>query len=158
MNAQAGHPSWLDCPSAREAVSLRMDGELHPLEHGRALESHLAACAECRDYERALAGLATEFARLRAVELPLGLLPRIARRAPRPRWSYWTARVAAGFVGFVGLGGSLLLLERGGSTAAPERHFFERLSLESTAHETVFADLPEYQLLRRFSPDAEESR
>ncbi len=160
MRTDEEHPSGLDCPSARDALSLRLDGELNPLDRGRALTVHLASCAKCRAYEDVLAGLATEFDGLRRGEPPHDLLARIERRARSRRGvSRWTARVAAGFIGFLGLGGAMLLLERGFPTSAPERHFFERLSVATNTHDSAFfGAVPEYQLLRRFSPDVEEPR
>ncbi len=42
----------MDCESARIAISSRADGE--PLADDEALSDHLATCAECRSYERAI--------------------------------------------------------------------------------------------------------
>lgn len=41
----------MDCHSAREAISARIDGE-DPGLPGSALDAHLASCAECRDWRQ----------------------------------------------------------------------------------------------------------
>lgn len=72
-----------DCMSAREAVSLRLDGELSELEAAR-LDAHLAGCAECRVFAAEIASTAVV---LRAAPLEQ---PRAAivlgrrRRLPTP--------------------------------------------------------------------------
>jgi predicted anti-sigma-YlaC factor YlaD len=155
------HAGGLDCPSARLALSVRSDGEPLPGSASEeALALHLAACEPCRAHGRALAALALEFSALRAVAPPPGLGERIARRASRRRRGVgWPARVAAGLVGFLGLGGTLLMLTGGEPEPAPGPHLFERLlSASDLGPAAYLATVPEYQLLRLTSPDDEDSR
>lgn len=66
-----------DCMRAREAASLRLDGELSELEELR-LDLHLHDCGACRAYAREIAAIAEE---LRAASLEQ---PRVAIFTPRP--------------------------------------------------------------------------
>jgi anti-sigma factor RsiW len=142
----------LDCQRAREQISTRMDGEL---ADAGALEAHLATCARCRAHERSLAAISSGFAALREPGPFRDLWPDIERRArPRPLVPV-LARVAAALVGFVGLGGAALLVERDGP--APERHLLDRLAPSAPGPDVLFASLPEYRLLRAL-PAHEESR
>lgn len=141
------------CARAREQISARLDGELTEPE---ALEAHLARCGQCRAHERTLATIARGFAALREPAALPDLWERIEHRArPRP-FVPALARVAAALVGFFGLGGTALLLERAG-TPAPERHLLERLAPLAHGPDALFASLPEYRLLRAL-PAREESR
>jgi hypothetical protein len=100
------------CEDVRTGLSARHDGE-HPAPAGE-LDRHLARCAECAGFERALASLgARVFDPLRAAEPPRGLAGRIAARAaqagqggPR-RVDRGVARLARGLaaalVGFLGV-------------------------------------------------------
>ncbi|HEY8704874.1 MAG TPA: zf-HC2 domain-containing protein [Gaiellaceae bacterium] len=54
-----------ECMSAREAASARLDSEVSELDVAR-LDAHLLACAACRAYAVAIAGVAAE---LRAAPL-----------------------------------------------------------------------------------------
>ena len=141
----------LDCTRAKEQLSARLDGEL--LESG-ALRAHLASCADCHAYERALAGLAGSFAGLRRGAPLADLWPRIERRArPRPALG---ARLAAAVVGFAGLGGAFLLVERA-APAGARTHALERLAAAAPTPDALFSALPEYRLLRAL-PAREETR
>lgn len=138
----------LTCASARERLSARLDGELRD---ARALEAHLGRCAPCRVHERELERLTRGFAVLRAQPpARTDLWPAIERRARRRSAVPVLARVAAALLGFLGVGGTARLFE--GERREPvERHLLERLSpLARTS--TLFADLPEYRVLRAFPP------
>ena len=142
-----------DCARARQELSTRLDGELAETGH---LEAHLARCPSCRAHERALASISRGFAALREPGPLPDLWERIERRArPRPLVPV-LARVAAALVGFVGLGGTALLLERA-DAPAPERHLLERLAPRAGGPDELFAALPEYRLLRAL-PAREDSR
>lgn len=142
------HPD-LDCVAARTALSARLDGELDAaLTDERVLRAHLAACGACRTHERELRALATAFAELRDEPALSDLWPSIERRARRAqRAPPLLLRVAAGLLGFLGLGGAVWFAQRGLAPRASERHLFERVSAPAPALETLFASLPEYRLL-----------
>ena len=142
------------CQRAREQISARLDGEL---AHAGALDEHLATCGRCRAHERSLATISSDFAALREPGPFRDLWPEIERRAsPRP-WVPVLSRIAAALVGFVGLGGAALLIERDGPALTPERHLLERLAPRTPGPDVLFASLPEYRLLRAL-PTREESR
>jgi len=148
----------LDCPRAREELSARLDGEL---PDDGALRAHLAVCGACRAHERRLVTLAAAFAGLRpgerAEEPVPDLWPRIERRATAPRAAPpLLVRLAAGLLAFLGLGAAAWLAQRGLAPRAAERHLFERVSAPAPALETLFASLPEYQLLH--TPPRENER
>src|SRR4051812_47920661 len=72
------------CPTVREALSARLDGE--PLGMpARALEQHLAACAACAEWEKA-AAVVTRRARLteapRVPDLTAAVLTALPRELP----------------------------------------------------------------------------
>lgn len=142
----------LSCAAAREQLSARLDDERTD-EAG--LATHLAGCAACRAHERDLAALARDFAALRAPSPLADLWPRIARRARRDSFTPLLARLAAAILGFIGLGGTALFVERGAPEPAASRHLVERLA--TGAQSSLFAALPEYRVLRAF-PVAEEPR
>lgn len=147
-------PGDFDCERAREHISARLDGEL--VDPG-ALQAHLARCPDCRAHERALDWFAPGFAALRENAPLPDLWADIERRArPRPVVPI-LARLAAALVGFVGLGGAALLVEREGGTPDPRQHLLERLAASAPDPDTLFANLPEYRLLRAL-PAREESR
>jgi ferric-dicitrate binding protein FerR (iron transport regulator) len=77
------------CDRAREWVSLRLDGELSPLEE-ELLDRHLELCHECRAFEEDVRW-ATDVLRLTPQERPARRLTVPAR--PKPRVS--TRRVTA---------------------------------------------------------------
>jgi ferric-dicitrate binding protein FerR (iron transport regulator) len=104
------------CERAREWTSLRLDGELSPLE-GELLDRHLEACDACRAFA-ADVGWATDVLRLTPQERPARrvMLPaRPARRVTRRRL---TAVAAAAALALGALVGSLL--ERPSSQAPAE--------------------------------------
>ena len=147
------HPGELDCERAREQISARLDGEL---ADAHALEAHLAGCARCRAHERSLAAVSRSFAALREPTPVPDLWEEIERRArPRPAVPV-LARAAAALVGFFGLGGAALLVERERAEQPPERHLLERLASSGRSPDALFATLPEYRLLRALP--REESR
>ncbi len=87
------------CDRAREAVSLRLDGELSAFGDAR-LDAHLARCAACAEFANDAAATAlmlrhAPYEPLRGgIELPL----RSARHARRAGGAMVAAAVAAGFV------------------------------------------------------------
>jgi anti-sigma factor RsiW len=119
MNRTHQESGDLDCERARVLISAHLDGE--PSETA-ALEEHLAGCERCRAHERALAWHEREFTTLREPAPVTNLWGRIERRARRRPAPQVLARVAAALVGFVGLGGTALYVERDGPARAPERH------------------------------------
>ena len=167
----------LSCVRAREQLSARMDGEHLRGEHLRgehlrgehlrgehlhdgALRAHLATCGACRTHERGLAALTRGFEALREAEPFSDLWPRIERRLhprrPRPfQTSPVLARVAAALIGFAGLGGAALLVERERAGAPPGRHLLERLA-PAAGPDSLFASLPEYRILRAFPSEVDE--
>jgi anti-sigma factor RsiW len=88
------------CDRVRSQISLQLDGELSQLE-SRMLASHLARCAECREYEAAVAAVT---ARLRAAPLEPVPHPITIRRARRALPGRMQVGVAAALA-FVVLGG-----------------------------------------------------
>jgi anti-sigma factor RsiW len=154
MNPNAG---TIRCEEARVALSARLDGEL-PDE--RPLVHHLAGCSACRGHERELAALARTFDALRAPETPpepvSDLWPRIAARLRPAAGAPLLARLAAGLVGFAGLGAAAWWVEGGArSPSGHGRHLVERLAVPLDPH-SLFAALPEYRVLRVFP--VEETR
>jgi predicted anti-sigma-YlaC factor YlaD len=143
----------LSCETARERISARLDGEDRRPE---ALAIHLEGCAACQAHERALMGLSSAFAKLRAAEVPqVNVWPSIELRArSRPR-SAIAARAAAALIGFASVGVVAMALER--RRAAPsERHLLERLTaLDGSAE--LLAAVPELRVLRAM-PRVEDRR
>lgn len=137
------HPH-ISCPDAREQLSALQDGEL---AEPAVLRLHLEGCAVCREHEHALAALARGFDGLREPGPVRDLWPAIERRArPAPAAPRALLRLAAALVGFVGLGGAALVVERG-RAPDPGRHLFERLG-PVAGPDALFASLPEYRILR----------
>jgi anti-sigma factor RsiW len=138
-------PTAPECQRFRDELSARLDGEL---ADAGALEAHLAACGRCRAHERSLAAFTQAFAALREPVPFRDLWPEIERRARPRRLVPALARVAAALVGFVGLGGTALLVERDGPEPVPELHLLDRLAPRASGLDALFASLPEYRLLR----------
>lgn len=157
------NPTELDCPSARMALSARLDGEL---DDERALGRHMSGCAACRDHDQALRELTHRWSVLREPARHTqwvdgaGLWTRIERSVrPPSTGSRALPRIAAGLIGFLGLGGPALLLEQRAESAVPmthspsSSHLVERLNPPRGASLAFLATLPDYQLLRRLPPD-----
>lgn len=94
----------MDCDTAREALSARIDGEREPIPAAR-VDEHLIGCAPCRDWQaaaveqtRLLRGLAGR-SQLAAVREPATRRPRRPER-PVVSWRRW----ALGAVGVVQVG------------------------------------------------------
>jgi predicted anti-sigma-YlaC factor YlaD len=83
-----------DCMQAREAASLRLDGELSELESVR-LGLHLRDCADCQRYARETASIALE---LRSAPLEQ---PSLEIFVPRRRRGYGVQVAAVAAVGLV---------------------------------------------------------
>jgi predicted anti-sigma-YlaC factor YlaD len=101
----------VDCTTAREAMSARLDGELSAVMD-EALDLHLAGCSSCA---RAATGLAdlTRRSRLRAAPEMPDLSDAVVRRVQmRARWS--VARVGLVVVVLSQVALTLPLLARGG--------------------------------------------
>jgi anti-sigma factor RsiW len=90
-----------DCRRTADRLTLYVDGELPPPEHG-AVEAHLAACPDCRRHAGAEAGARTVLrareAALRGTPLPPGLRTRceaMARRRPAHGGVPWPRRAVS---------------------------------------------------------------
>jgi predicted anti-sigma-YlaC factor YlaD len=85
----------MDCDSAREAVSARIDGESPGLPDD-VLETHLAGCPSCREWQQR-AHAVTRRARLGGAFLDRDLAPRVLAAVPaaEPWWRRGTTRRAA---------------------------------------------------------------
>lgn len=85
----------MDCDSAREAISARIDGE-EPRAAGHALDAHLPDCVGCREWQQR-AHSVTRRARLGGAFLDHDLTPRVLAAAPAagpPRWRKLAPRCA----------------------------------------------------------------
>jgi predicted anti-sigma-YlaC factor YlaD len=157
--------SPLDCTGAREHLPARIDGEL---ADDAPLRAHLAICVDCGAHAAALAGLARGFDAAREPRALPDLWPAIERRldprrAPRARPARVhpaLRNVAAALLGFAGIGAAALAVERG-RERTPGRHLLERLAAASATPHELFAELPEYRLLRlapSMTPSPERDR
>lgn len=149
----------LECRETRAALSARLDGEL---TNGRDLSIHLVHCGSCRDFEVSLSSFSAGWVELRGSAPPATLWSRIqarsdARTVRRPPKLAW--RLAAGLVGFAGVGGAGWWLDRNVSPPDSRAHWAESLTPITRTPETsaLFASLPEYQLLVGF-PRKENER
>ena len=93
------------CQSARERISLHLDGELSEFEQ-LALHEHLASCGACRAHAAALAEVSDG---LRSAPLEQPEFPVVLPYRPRIRVPLRTARAAAAvvavaFIGFTAAG------------------------------------------------------
>jgi len=92
------------CERGREWISLRLDGELSELAQ-KMLDSHLARCLECREFEEQVSAIALQLraAPLEQLERPVEIVGR-RFRVPARVWSLGAAAasVAAAAVGVVG--------------------------------------------------------
>ena len=84
-------PRTVLCDRVRAQVSLRLDGELSQLE-SRMLDSHLARCADCREYDADVTRITRE---LRAAPLEAMDNPIVIRRPRRVSALRLQAGVAA---------------------------------------------------------------
>lgn len=94
----------MDCTTAREALSARIDGEREPIPATRA-DEHLSGCEECRQWQAA-AVEQTQMLRRLAGRSQVAAVPSAPHRRPerRPRvWRSWP-RWALGAVGVVQVG------------------------------------------------------
>jgi predicted anti-sigma-YlaC factor YlaD len=106
-----------DCIRAREAVSLRLDGELPELDRAR-LDAHLRRCDDCRAFAASAAAVAVELRNAALEPVPaLVFAPR--ERRPRVRAASLAAAVAvvAAVVGPSFFVGKLLSPGKGGAPA-----------------------------------------
>jgi ferric-dicitrate binding protein FerR (iron transport regulator) len=128
------------CDRAREWVSLRLDGELSPLEE-ELLERHLELCDECRTFEEDVRW-ATDVLRLTPQERPARRLT--IRAAPKPRVSARrvTAIAAAAALALGALVGAIL---DGPSSTAPSQAPNELSFLTRDADE--LRELPRTRIL-----------
>jgi predicted anti-sigma-YlaC factor YlaD len=141
-----------------------MDGEL---ADDAPLRAHLAICVDCGAHAAALAGLARGFDAAREPRALPDLWPAIERRldSRTPRMRPVLVRsalrnIAAALIGFAGIGAAALAVERG-RERTPGRHLLERLAAASATPHELFAELPEYRLLRlapSMTPSPERDR
>jgi predicted anti-sigma-YlaC factor YlaD len=99
------------CERGREWISLRLDGELSELAQ-KMLDSHLARCPECREFEEQVSAIALQLraAPLEQLERPVEIVGR-RFRVPARVWSLGAAAAsvaaaAVGVVGFINIGSS----------------------------------------------------
>jgi ferric-dicitrate binding protein FerR (iron transport regulator) len=128
------------CDRGREWASLRLDGELSPLEE-ELLERHLEACDDCRAFEDDVRW-ATDVLRLTPQERPSRRLTLPARPAARVSHRRVTAVAAAAALALGALIGSLV--ERP-SSQAPANGPTEVSLLSNEAKQ--LRDLPRTRLL-----------
>jgi hypothetical protein len=128
------------CDRAREWASLRVDGELSPLEE-ELLERHLEACDDCRVFEDDVRW-ATDVLRLTPQERPSRRLTLPARTHSGPSRGRITAVAAAAALALGAVIGSIV--ERP-STQAPDTGPTEVSLLSNEAKQ--LRDLPRTRLL-----------
>ena len=128
------------CDRAREWASLRLDGELSPLEE-ELLERHLDACRDCRAFEDDVRW-ATDVLRLTPQERPSRRLTLPARPARRVTGRRLTANAATAALAAGALVGAVV--ERP-SSQAPANGPTEVSLLSNEAKE--LRDLPRTRLL-----------
>ena len=113
-------------PHVTERLSDFLDGELEAHEH-RAVEQHLAECAECRQVERELRGVLARAAvaidddQRPAQDLWPGIAERIGQGrvapfVPRRRFSFTLPQLAAAGIALMVLSGGLVWLATSGHT------------------------------------------
>lgn len=100
----------MDCPTCREALSARLDGEDRPGEATR-IDAHLAGCAACREFHDRAARITrltrTRLVTARAPAFDAGTLPEVV--PGRPRVDVLHALLAAAGVAQLALGVTGLL-------------------------------------------------
>ena len=128
------------CDRAREWVSLRLDGELSPLEE-ELLERHLELCDECRLFEVDVRW-ATDVLRLTPQERPARRLK--VRPAPKPRVSARRVTAVAAAAALA-LGALLGAIVEGPSSSTPTDEPNEISLLTRDAAE--FRQLPRTRIL-----------
>ncbi|MCU1349483.1 MAG: hypothetical protein JWO56_2513 [Acidobacteria bacterium] len=138
----------IECQTAREAVSLRLDAGLPELDLAR-LDQHLHGCADCRIHAAELASIA---ARLRAAPLEQPDAPVFSLRPRRvPAFGFHAAAAAVALVA-VAAGSSFALgraLGTHGSAPQAATGPAEILTLQAdTTNQHLLA------MLRRLGPNA----
>lgn len=88
----------MDCDTARQALSARIDGEREPIPAVR-VDEHLAGCDPCRQWQAAAVGQ-TQMLRRLAGRSQLSAVRPSTQLAPHPSWQSWP-RWALGGVGLV---------------------------------------------------------
>ncbi len=92
----------VECEQCRDELSARLDGE-EDLAIGPAVDAHVAACVECREWSHNAAAV-TRRARISAVTPSAGLaaIETVLAAAPGPHRRRWasTLRIALGVLGF----------------------------------------------------------
>jgi len=77
----------MDCPRSQELLSDHLEGDLHAILRAE-LETHLAACSDCRSLREAMAEVMEALRAYPVLEPPAGLADRVVeatRKTPRPR-------------------------------------------------------------------------
>jgi anti-sigma factor RsiW len=112
-------PRTVVCDRVRAQISQRLDGELSQLE-ARMLGSHLARCADCREYEADVARITAD---LRAAPLERLERPIVIRRPRRLSALRLQAGVAAALaVAILGAASQISAPASEPSFASPERY------------------------------------
>ncbi len=130
------------CDRAREWVSLRLDGELSPLEE-ELLERHLELCDECRLFEEDVRW-ATDVLRLTPQERPARRLTIPAAQKPRVSARRVTAIAAAAALALGALVGAIV---EGPSSPAPAEAPNELSFLTQQREADEFRRLPRTRIL-----------
>lgn len=89
----------MNCDTAREALSARIDGEQEPVP-AAAVDQHLATCSSCRAWHARAEGLRRTMLLAPAPAIP-DLTDAILAELPAPRTAYSLLRVALGVVAVV---------------------------------------------------------
>jgi predicted anti-sigma-YlaC factor YlaD len=113
------------CRTAREQISLHLDGELSELEQV-ALNAHLAACVRCRTYGASVADVSAQLRLAPAVqpEFPVVLPHRARIRMPLRTAQAAAAAVVVAVLGMTAAGvtpGSERALSRGTANTRADR-------------------------------------
>jgi predicted anti-sigma-YlaC factor YlaD len=77
----------MDCPRSQELLSDHLGGDLHAILRAE-LETHLAACTECRSLREAVGEVIEALRAYPVLDPPVGLVDRVVaatRSTPRPR-------------------------------------------------------------------------
>jgi anti-sigma factor RsiW len=126
-------PRTVVCDRVRAQISLRLDGELSQLE-SRMLDSHLARCADCTEYEADVAQITAD---LRAAPLEPMERPVVIRRPRRVSALRLQTGVAAALaVAVLGAASQISAPDSEPAFASPERYPTSR-QLTREVHQVI---------------------